>query len=80
MTQIRDWFVSPGVMTERMFLYLCEDLVAGPTDHRPDERLEIVILPWRDALAMALDGRIRDAKSILSLFFCDRLRSPEPDR
>ena len=45
MTLIRDWFVSPGVMTERMFLYLCEDLVPGPTDHMPDERLEIVDPP-----------------------------------
>jgi len=39
-TRIRDWFVSPGVMTERMFLYLCEDLQPGPTDHQPDERLD----------------------------------------
>ncbi len=75
MTRVRDWFVSPGVMTERMFLYLCEDLCPGPTDHRADERLEIVILPWSEARAMALDGRIRDAKSMLALMICDRLRS-----
>ena len=74
-TRVRDWFVSPGVMTERMFLYLCEDLVAGPTDHQPDERLETVILPWKEALAMAYDGRIQDAKSILALLICDRLRA-----
>ena len=36
---IREWFVSPGVMTERMYLYLCEDLRPGPIDHQPDE-------PW----------------------------------
>jgi ADP-ribose pyrophosphatase len=80
MKMIRHWFVSPGVMTERMFLFHCDDLVPGPTDHRPDERLEIVILPWREALAMALDGRIQDAKSILSLLVCDRLRIHEQDR
>lgn len=80
MTPIRDWFVSPGVMTERMFLYLCEDLVPGPTEHMADERLETVILPWNEAVAMALDGRIRDAKSILSLLLCDRLRNQDRDR
>ena len=80
MTRVRDWFVSPGVMTERMFLFLCEDLVTGPTDHKPDERLEIVILPWDEALAMAQDGRIRDAKSMLSLLLCDRLRDRGQDR
>ncbi len=27
---VRDWYVSPGVMNERMYLYLCEDLRPGP--------------------------------------------------
>src|SRR4051794_1591834 len=73
-TFLREWFVSPGVMSERMFLYLCEDLEPGPTDHQLDERLETVILPWDEAVAMARDGRIRDAKSILALLICDGLR------
>ena len=29
--RIGEWFVSPGVMNERMYLYLCEDLTPGPT-------------------------------------------------
>lgn len=74
MSFLHDWYVTPGVMTERMFLYLCEDLVPGPADHQPDERLETVILPWAEALAMVHDGRIRDAKSMLALLICDRLR------
>jgi len=79
-TRIRDWFVSPGVMTERMFLYLCEDLQPGPTDHQPDERLQTVILPWDDALAMAHDGQIQDAKSILALLLSDHLRKRDHGR
>ncbi len=70
-TRLRDWYVSPGVMTERMFLYLCENLKPGPTNHQPDERLKTVILPWDDALAMAHNGQIRDAKSILALLICN---------
>ncbi len=73
-TRIRDWYVSPGVMTERMVLYLCEDLQPGSTDHQLDEQLEPVILPWSEAIEMALDGRIEDSKTILALLFCDRLR------
>ena len=29
---VRDWYVSPGVMTERMYLFLCEDLEPGPAE------------------------------------------------
>jgi len=61
-------------MTERMFLYLCENLTPGPTDHQPDERLETRIVPWTEAVAMVHDGRIRDAKSMLAILFWDELR------
>jgi ADP-ribose pyrophosphatase len=71
--RIRDWFVGPGVLTERMFLFLCEDLTPGPTRLELDEQLETVIVPWDEAVAMARDGRIRDAKTILALLLCDPL-------
>ena len=29
---IREWYVSPGFLTERMYLFLCEDLEPGPTE------------------------------------------------
>ena len=62
-------------MNERMYLYLCENLTPGPTDHQPDERIEPIVVSWTDAVAMALDGRIDDAKSRLAILLCDRLRS-----
>jgi ADP-ribose pyrophosphatase len=72
--RIREWYVSPGVMNERMSLYLCEDLRPGPTNHQPDEELQSVIVPWEEAMSMAEDGRIEDAKTLLALMICDRLR------
>jgi ADP-ribose pyrophosphatase len=72
--RIREWYVSPGVMNERMYLYLCEDLSPGPAGHQLDEELQVVVVPWDEALAMAEDGRIEDAKSLLALMICDRLR------
>jgi ADP-ribose pyrophosphatase len=72
--RLREWYVSPGVMTERMYLFLCEDLQPGPPDHQPDERLRPVVVSWKEALAMAADGRIEDAKSILALMICDQCR------
>ena len=72
--RIREWYVSPGVMNERMYLYLCEDLRQGPAQHQLDEQLQAVIVPWEEALAMAEDGRIEDAKTLIALMLCDRLR------
>jgi ADP-ribose pyrophosphatase len=66
-TRIAEWFVSPGVMNERMFLYLCDDLRPGPAEHQPDERLEPVIVTWDEALEMVYRGEIEDAKSMLAI-------------
>ena len=76
-TRITDWLVSPGILTERMFLYVCEDLTPGPTDHQPDERIESLVISWSEAVAMALDGRLEDAKSRLAILLCDRLRQAD---
>jgi ADP-ribose pyrophosphatase len=72
--RIREWYVSPGVMNERMYLYLCQDLRPGPVRHQPDEQLQAVVVPWEEAVAMADEGRIDDAKSLLALMLCDQLR------
>ena len=73
-TRIAEWLVSPGVMNERMYLYLCEDLKPGPTSHQPDERMEPVVVEWQEAVRMVEDGRIEDAKSILAILLWDRRR------
>ncbi|MDQ2622866.1 MAG: NUDIX hydrolase [Actinomycetota bacterium] len=77
-TLLRWWHVSPGVLSERMYLYLCEDLTPGPVSHQLDERLEATIVPWREALAMVHDGRTRDAKTMLAILLCDQLRNGNP--
>ncbi len=74
MERVAEWWVSPGVMNERMYLYVCRDLVLGQSDHQLDEQLEPVIVPWKDAVEMVLDGRIDDAKSMLAILWHDRAR------
>lgn len=73
-TKLREWFVSPGVMSEVMHLYLCEELSEVGSKLELDENLEPVVLPWEEAMAMVWDGRIRDAKSILALLIVDQVR------
>lgn len=61
------WWVSPGVLTERMHLFRCEGLTPGLTRHQADERIEPVVVSWQEAIAMVHDGRIEDAKSMLAI-------------
>lgn len=64
---VREWYVSPGVMNERMYLFICRGLRPGPPRTQPDENLVNRIVTWDEALAMVDDGRIEDAKTILAL-------------
>jgi ADP-ribose pyrophosphatase len=74
MTPLAEWWVSPGILTEKMYLFLCEDLKPGPTDFQADERLEPVIVRWEDAVRMVWSGEIEDAKSMLAILWGDRAR------
>jgi ADP-ribose pyrophosphatase len=78
LARLSEWWVSPGVFTERMYLFLCEDLSPGPPDHQPDERIENLIVPWDEAVRMAHDGRIQDAKTIVALLLCAPRRRGSP--
>ena len=74
LTRITEWYVSPGVMNERMYLYLCEDLQPGPPRPEPDERLVSEIVRWDEAVRMVFDGRFEDAKTMLGILICDERR------
>ncbi|RUL87663.1 NUDIX hydrolase [Tautonia sociabilis] len=71
---LTEWWVSPGLFTERMYLFRCDDLRPGPHARELDEQIEPVEVPWEQAVAMALDGRIEDAKSMLAILYWDRMR------
>ena len=69
-----EFYMSPGILNERMHLYLARDLALGETALEPGEDIETLVVTWADALRMACDGTIQDAKTLVGLFFYDRLR------
>ena len=71
---LTEFWVSPGVYGEKMWLYVAQGLTAG-TQHLDDtEQIEPVLLPWQEAMQMVLQGTIQDAKTLVGLLLWDRLR------
>jgi len=58
---------SPGVFGEVLHLFYATDLQPSTTDHGHSEIIEIHWFPLAQAYAWALNGEIRDAKTIIGL-------------
>ncbi len=71
-------YASPGVLDEKLHLFVAEELTPGPAHPEPDEQLHPVTVPIKDALRMCLNGEIKDAKTITSLLLWDRIRGERP--
>ncbi len=71
------FYSAPGFTDELMHLYLATDLAPASADGRlgPDEDERIIMewRAWQDAVAAAEQGEIRDAKSIVGLFWLARV-------
>jgi ADP-ribose pyrophosphatase len=70
------FFTAPGFASELMHLYLATDL--RPADGErlvpdADEYLLVERVPWRDAVAAAERGELRDGKSLVALLWLARL-------
>ena len=76
--RIASFWTAPGFATEFMHLYLATNLVAADADRigpDEDEHLELVRLPISKAVEAAERGDVRDAKSLVGLFWLARLMS-----
>ena len=67
-------WMSPGILRERMHLFVAEELTAGPQALEPGEQIRTRVVAWGEAVAMCLDGRIDDAKTIAGLLLTDARR------
>ncbi len=61
------FWTTPGFTTEYMWLYEATGLTKTHTNPDEDEVIEVDFVKIADALEMARDGRIQDAKTILGL-------------
>ncbi|MBP6005157.1 MAG: NUDIX hydrolase [Pyrinomonadaceae bacterium] len=64
---LTEFYVSPGFLTEKMFVYLATGLTETAQNLDGDEIIEIERIPLAHTIAMTRDGRIEDAKTIVGL-------------
>ena len=69
---VLDAYMSPGSVTERIHFYAApytpaDRIAAGGGLPEDGEDIEVLELPFTDALAMVADGRIADGKTIMLL-------------
>lgn len=65
--RVGGFYSSPGFCTEYMHLYLAHDLTPSPLAPEEDESIEVVKVPFAEAIQMIGRGEICDAKSIAGL-------------
>jgi ADP-ribose pyrophosphatase len=73
--KLMSFLPSPGVLDERTYLFLAEDLTPGTMRPERGEDLEPRVVAWEQALAWALDGTICDAKTVIAVLWWERLRA-----
>jgi ADP-ribose diphosphatase len=75
------FYASPGFLAETMNVYMARGLRPGPAQPEADEVIQVRMVPLSTALRMAMNGSIRDAKTISSVLWLNQARKrPKPHR
>jgi ADP-ribose pyrophosphatase len=69
---IASFYASPGILTEKMHLFVAYDLTQTIQDLDESEDIEVVPTNWDDAIDMIRSGQIEDSKTIAALLMVDR--------
>ena len=62
-----DFYTSPGILTERMWVFRADDLTPGDPSCEVDEKIQMEVVAEAALRAMVLDGTIVDGKTLAVL-------------
>ena len=68
------FYSSPGFLDETMAIYLARGLTQGVAQPEADEMIAKRLFPLSQAVRMALNGAIRDGKTIAGILWYERTR------
>ncbi len=72
-----EFFMSPGILNERMTVFVATGLQPGTSALESGEQIEPLEVTWNEALQLIRNGQMRDAKSIAALLFYESFRRRE---
>ena len=75
MRELHGFYLSPGILDERMHLFVATDLEAVGAAREPGEEIENLVVSWQEAMELVETREIQDAKTIVGLLFYDRIRN-----
>jgi len=73
--KLAEFYSTPGFCDEKLYVYLATELTPSSRNLDYDELIEVVYLPFAEALNMAERSEIEDSKTIIALLMTARLRS-----
>jgi ADP-ribose pyrophosphatase len=75
--ELISYYPSPGILSERMWIFVASALTPGEHAREANEQIENFIVTWDEALAMIERCEIQDGKTILALLTYHRRNSAE---
>ncbi len=72
-TYVNWTYASVGICTERIYLYIAENLQPGVQKLDKDEFIDLEKYSLKDALDMIYDGTIRDSKTVMGILAYNEL-------
>jgi ADP-ribose pyrophosphatase len=73
--ELINFYPSPGISNERMWIFAASGLTAGEPAREPNEEIENLVVSWSEALAMIDRGEIHDGKTLVAILEWKRQRN-----
>ena len=73
--ELTSYYPSPGILSERMWIFVARDLTEGEPAREANEQIENHVVRWEEALAKVDNGEIHDGKTIIALLSHERART-----
>ncbi len=73
-TPLHEFWMSPGILHERMHLFVARGLTLSRQSLDEGEVIQPLVFQWAEVLAMVESGQIEDAKTLVAILWYERFR------